>query len=458
LQPKTISRPTTETALLVGVLTPDGIASELEDGLDELAQLAITAGARIAERVTQSLPRLNSATYIGKGKVEELKRLVERHKADLVIFDDDLSPVQQRNLEKELKCKLLDRSGLILDIFARNARTSAAKTQVELAQLEYLRSRLTRAWTHLERQKGGIGMRGPGETQIETDRRLIGVRIATLRDQLERIDRQRQTQRKGRNDQTRVALVGYTNAGKSTLMNALADTTVLAENRLFATLDATTRQINIAPNKPVLLSDTVGFIRKLPHGLVESFKSTLDEVRESDVLLHVVDASHPNYEEHIRVVHQTLEELGAHEKPVLMVFNKVDVLEARGLIPALRAEYESAVFVSALRSIGLDRLKEELLALIESDYVERTALLPVAEAKSRAYVHSVAEVLAEDTVMARAFDEEPQLALQLRYRTSRKNAPDLDRMLARFAHLETVPDGGHHAGGDGAPGHAPDLD
>ena len=272
--------------------TPATTPAELRDGLDELELLTDTAGADTIARLTQNLPRVHGATFIGKGKVDELRQLVEKHKADLVVFDDDLSPVQVRNLEKAIKSednnvKLVDRSGLILDIFASRARSAQAKTQVELAQLQYLRSRLTRAWTHLERQKGGIGMRGPGETQIETDRRLIGNRIAVLKDQLEKIDRQRTTQRKGRLDQTRVALVGYTNAGKSTLMNALADAGVFAEDRLFATLDATTRQILLDTNKPVLLADTVGFIRKLPHALVESFKSTLDEVREADVLLHV---------------------------------------------------------------------------------------------------------------------------------------------------------------------------
>ena len=447
-----MTQPTTrrrETAVLVGVQTPDTTSDDLRDGLDELELLTDTAGADTAARLTQNLPRIHGATFIGKGKVEQLRKAVEKHKADLVVFDDDLSPVQVRNLEKALKSednavKLVDRSGLILDIFAERARTSQAKAQVELAQLQYLRSRLTRAWTHLERQKGGIGMRGPGETQIETDRRLIGKRIAVLKDHLDRIDRQRTTQRKGRADQTRVALVGYTNAGKSTLMNALADEAVFAEDRLFATLDATTRQVDLDTNKSVLLADTVGFIRKLPHALVESFKSTLDETRESDVLLHVVDASHPNFEEHIRVVNETLKELGARDKPTLMVFNKMDVLEERGLIQSLQAEYEHAVFVSALRGIGLEQLKESLLGLIESDYVERTALLPVTEPKSRAYVHRVAEVLEEETVLAQEYDDAPQPALRLRFRTSRKNAPELDRMLARFEQFTLV------LGGDGA--------
>ena len=425
-------------------MTPGVTAQTMTDSLDELELLADTAGAFVTDRVTQSLSHVNAATYIGKGKVAELKNLVAARDSDLVIFDDDLSPIQLRNLEKALGCKLVDRSGLILDIFARRAKTATAKTQVELAQLDYLKTRLTRQWTHLSRQKGGIGMRGPGETQIETDRRLIGRRMAVLTEQLDKIDRQRQTQRKGRSDQTRVALVGYTNAGKSTLMNALSGAGVFAENRLFATLDATTRTVYLDSNKPVLLSDTVGFIRKLPHKLIESFKSTLDETRESDVLLHVVDASHPNFEEHIRVVNSTLRELGADDKPTLMVFNKVDVLEERGVIQALKTEHEQAVFVSALRGIGIERLKAALLGVIESDYVERTALVPVTEPKSRAYVHRVAEVLGEETVLAQEYDEAPQPAVRLRFRTSKKNAPELDRMLARFEQFSLVP------GGDGA--------
>ena len=423
-----------EIAILVGVQTPSVREVDLEERLAELELLADTAGANVVERVTQRLPHIVASTYVGKGKVDEIKQLVERHKADLVIFDDDLSPIQLRNLERVLECKLVDRSGLILDIFARNAKTATAKAQVELAQLDYLRSRLTRAWTHLERQKGGIGMRGPGETQIETDRRLIGRRMAVLKDQLAHIDRQRTTQRKGRGMLTRVSLVGYTNAGKSTLMNALADAGVLTENRLFATLDATTRQVFLAPNKPVLMTDTVGFIRKLPHKLIESFKSTLDEVRESDVLLHVVDASHPHFEDHIKVVRETLNELGARDKPTLMVFNKLDELEVRGLVSALKAEYDHAAFVSALRGIGLDGLREQLLCFIEAEYVEREALLPVAEAKSRAHVHRVAEVLSEETVMASGHSE-PEPVVRIRYRASGKNASELDRMLSRFSHF-----------------------
>ena len=431
----------------MGVQTPDVSADDLREGLDELALLADTAGAVVAERITQSLPHPVTATYVGKGKVAEIKALVERHSADVVVFDDDLSPVQQRNLERELKTKLVDRSGLILDIFARRARSAQARTQVELAQLEYLRTRLTRAWTHLERQKGGIGMRGPGETQIETDRRMIGRRISVLKEQLGRIDRQRTTQRKGRREMTRVALVGYTNAGKSTLMNALADAGVLAEDRLFATLDATTRTTYIAQNKQILLSDTVGFIRKLPPQLVESFKSTLDETREADVLLHVVDAGHARFEDHMAVVRQTLAELGAHEKPTLLVFNKVDVLTERGLVDALRREHPDAVFVSALRGIGLKTLKTRLLEVAESDFVERAVLLPVEDSRARAHVHRVAEVFDEAMVVADDDGHEVP-AVRLRYRVGPKNADELSRMLAHFAHLRYL--GEASVGGDGA--------
>jgi len=432
--------PRPEVAILVGVLTPDVTPADLKEGLDELALLADTAGAVVATRVTQALSKIAHATYVGKGKVEEIRLLVEEHEADMVIFDDDLSPIQARNLERELKAKVIDRSGLILDIFARRARSAQSRTQVELAQLQYLRTRLTRAWTHLERQKGGIGMRGPGETQIETDRRMIGARIAVLKEQLTKIDRQRTTQRKNRQDETRVALVGYTNAGKSTLMNALAaGADVLAENRLFATLDATTRTALVAPNKSVLLSDTVGFIRKLPPQLVESFKSTLDETREADVLLHVVDASHSHFEDHMAVVGQTLAELGAHEKPTLLVFNKVDVLAERGLVQSLRDEHPDAVFVSALRGIGLDALKEQLVELAEADFTDRSALVPATEGPALAHLHRVAEVLSEKTVMADD-DGETVPAVLVRYRVGPKNADELARMLGHYAHLRYLSD------------------
>ena len=433
-------RSSIEKAILVGVITPESSRWDIEDSLNELEQLADTAGAIVSDRVTQSLAKINSATYVGRGKVDELKRLVSSRKSDLVIFDDDLSPVQIRNLEKALECKLLDRSALILDIFATRAKTAIAKTQVELAQLDYLRTRLTRQWTHLSRQKGGIGTKGPGETQIETDRRLIGDRMATLKDRLDRIDRQRTTQRKGRDRYTRISLVGYTNAGKSTLMNALAGANVLAENRLFATLDATTRLVPLDTNKEALLSDTVGFIRKLPHKLFESFKSTLDEVRESDVLLHVVDVSHPNFEDHIEVVRETLKELGALEKPTLLVFNKIDNVDEKGIFAALRAEHDDLAFVSAMRGIGLQDLKERLLNVMEKDFVERIVYLPVAEAKTIAHIHSVADVLAENYTYAQNGDPtiEPIAVARLHFRCARKHEADLEPVLARFAGLGAV--------------------
>lgn len=431
----------TESAILVGVVLPGLSRWDVEDSLNELELLADTAGAQVTDRVIQSLTQINPATYIGKGKVSELKGLVKQHNTDLVIFDDDLAPVQMRNLEKQLDCKLIDRSGLILDIFASRAKTAIAKTQVELAQLEYMRTRLTRMWTHLSRQKGGIGTKGPGETQIETDRRLIGTRIATLKERLEKIDKQRTTQRKGREQHTRVSLVGYTNAGKSTLMNALAGANVFAENRLFATLDSTTRLVNLAPNKEVLLSDTVGFIRKLPHNLVESFKSTLDEVRESDVLMHVVDVTHPRYEDHIRVVNQTLKEMEALEKPTLLVFNKIDALTEHGMVGALRMEYPDAAFISAQRGIGLDDLKTGLLGVIEADFVERIAYVPVSESKAISHIHQVAEVLAEDYMYAQIPDQEerPQAVARLRFRAAKKHAKDLSRLLDRFSNLTPIP-------------------
>ncbi len=432
----------TETAVLVGVVTPDASRWDVNDSLDELAELASTAGAVVTDRMTQSLSRVNPTTYIGTGKVAELKSLIGARGSDLVIFDDDLSLVQVRNLEKALDCKLLDRSALILDIFATRARSAAAQTQVELAQLDYLRTRLTRHWTHLSRQKGGIGTKGPGETQIETDRRLIGDRIAVLKERLEKIDRQRTIQRKGRAGFTRVALVGYTNAGKSTLMNVLADADVFAENRLFATLDATTRHVQLGANRRVLLSDTVGFIRKLPHNLIESFKSTLDEVRESDVLVHVIDMTHPRHEDHIDVVRETLGELGVADKPLLPVFNKVDRLEEPELLNALRSRFPEAAFVSALRGIGLGDLKERLLEVIERDFVERTAYVPVAEAKTIARIHREAEVMSEDYLYARNGEpvdeeapEEPIPVARLRFRCPRQFDRDIRPVLKPFAGL-----------------------
>ena len=312
-----------ETAVLVGVITQEQNEEMVNEYLDELAFLADTAGAVAVKRFTQKMDRPNGATFLGAGKIQEVATFVEENNIDLVIFDDELTPTQLRNIEKLFKARVLDRTNLILDIFAQRARTAHAKVQVELAQYQYLLPRLTRMWTHLERQRGGIGMRGPGETQIETDRRIILDKISHLKEQLDKIDRQMATQRKNRGQMVRIALVGYTNVGKSTIMNMLSKSDVFAENKLFATLDTTVRKV-VIENLPFLLSDTVGFIRKLPHDLVESFKSTLDEVREADILLHVVDISHPDFEEQIDVVNNTLHDIGAHSIPTYVVFNKVD--------------------------------------------------------------------------------------------------------------------------------------
>ena len=313
----------TEKAVLVGLVNSSQDEKQVKEYLDELEFLADTAGAVVLKKFTQKLDFPNKATFVGTGKLEEIGEYIKMMEVDTVIFDDELSPTQLRNIEKALECKVLDRTNLILDIFARRAQTSHARTQVELAQYQYMLPRLTRLWTHLERQRGGIGMRGPGETQIETDRRIILDKIALLKEKLKKIDMQKSVQRKNRGKLVRVALVGYTNVGKSTLMNLIAKSEVFAENKLFATLDTTVRKVVIA-NLPFLFADTVGFIRKLPHGLVESFKSTLDEVREADILMHVVDISHSGFEEQIETVHNTLDEIGAGNKPVIFVFNKID--------------------------------------------------------------------------------------------------------------------------------------
>ena len=312
-----------ETAVLVGLVTNTQEKEKVHEYLDELAFLVETAGGVTVDRFTQPLDHPNSKTYVGSGKLDEIRQYVKAAEIDMVVFDDELGGSQIRNIEKVLECKILDRTNLILDIFAKRAQTAHAKVQVELAQYQYLLPRLTGMWTHLERQRGGIGLRGPGETEIETDRRIIRDKISLLKKKLIQIDKQKATQRKNRGQLIRVALVGYTNVGKSTIMTLLSKSDVFAENKLFATLDTTVRKV-VVDNLPFLLSDTVGFIRKLPHGLVESFKSTLDEVRESDILVHVVDISHPEFEDQIKTVSQTLADIGAGDKNVIMVFNKVD--------------------------------------------------------------------------------------------------------------------------------------
>lgn len=380
-----------ERALLVGVYGPETPRLQAEEYLDELELLTYTAGGKTIDKILQNRIHPDPSSYVGSGKLRELKRRTGEQQIDTLVFDDDLSPTQIRNIEKETKAKVLDRSGLILDIFASRAKTAAAKTQVELAQLQYLLPRLTRFWTHLSRQQGGIGTRGPGESQIEMDRRMIDKRIARLKEKLEKLDQQRQTQRKGRSDLTRISLVGYTNAGKSTLMNALTDTEVLAEDRLFATLDSTVRQYQVA-NHDMLLSDTVGFIRKLPHDLIESFKSTLDEVRECDILLHVVDASSRMIEDYIEVVDDTLDDMGVDGKKSLLVFNKVDLID-RQRITELKRAYSDAVFTSAERGIGLGKLETRIKELVEEDYVTKTMKIPAAKYEGVAFLHRVANIL-----------------------------------------------------------------
>ena len=374
-----IDKESSERAVIIGLITPQQNEAKAREYLDELEFLADTAGAVTVRKFTQKVNGADSRTFVGKGKLEEIRQYVEDNEIGMAIFDDDLTAKQVANIEKELKIKILDRTSVILDIFARRAQTANAKTQVELAQYQYLLPRLTRMWTHLERQRGGIGMRGPGETQIETDRRIILDKISRLKAELKDIDRQKSIQRKNRGKLTRVALVGYTNVGKSTLMNLLSKSDVFAENKLFATLDTTVRKV-IVDNLPFLLTDTVGFIRKLPTHLVESFKSTLDEVRDADVLVHVVDISHPNFEEQIEVVNKTLSDVcGSADKPMIMVFNKVDAFsftpkDEDDLTPKTRANYsldelksswmsklgDDAVFISAKKGINIDELKAKI--------------------------------------------------------------------------------------------------
>ena len=378
-----------ERAIFVSVITPNNTEEQVTEYLDELEFLAETAGAQGVRRFVQKVDRPNSKTYVGSGKLEEIKAFIVENEIPLVIFDDELSPSQLRNLERELECRILDRTNLILDIFAQRAKTAYAKTQVELAQYQYLLPRLTRMWTHLERQRGGIGMRGPGETQIETDRRIILDKISRLKEQLKKIDKQMASQRGNRGNMVRISLVGYTNVGKSTLMNLLAKSEVFAENKLFATLDTTVRKV-VIENVPFLLSDTVGFIRKLPHQLVESFKSTLDEVREADILMHVVDISHPNFEEQIKVVKNTLQEIGAGKKPTFMVFNKIDAYkyveqDEFDLGPKKRENYSleelknswmykentPAIFISAKEKLQIDKLRNDLYKMVAEIHAGR---------------------------------------------------------------------------------------
>ena len=379
-----------ERAILIGVLYHGQEESEVEDYLEELSFLTETAGAEPVKRFIQKLDVPNPRTFVGSGKIKELALFVSENKIDIAIFDDELTPSQLRNIEDALACRILDRTNLILDIFAHRARTSHARTQVELAQYQYLLPRLTGMWTHLERQRGGIGLRGPGETEIETDRRVIRDRISLLKEQLKKIDTQMSTQRKNRGKMIRVSLVGYTNVGKSTIMNLLSKSDVFAEDKLFATLDTTVRKVVIG-NLPFLLSDTVGFIRKLPTDLIESFKSTLDEVRESDLLVHIVDISHPAFEEQIKVVNSTLKDLKVSEKPMILVFNKIDafsytIKDADDLTPILKDNYSlsdlkktwmssdkhhKTVFMSAKTKENVEELRKLLYEEVKKLHVKR---------------------------------------------------------------------------------------
>jgi len=383
------TQPITERVILVGLITRFQDAEKVNEYLDELAFLAETAGANTVKRFIQRLDSADSRTFVGKGKLEEIIAFIKASDIQIAIFDDELTPSQLKNIERLIGCRVLDRTTLILDIFAKRARTAQAKTQVELAQYKYLLPRLTRMWTHLEKQRGGIGMRGPGETEIETDRRVIRDKLSKLRERLSDIDKQNSTQRKRRGEIVRIALVGYTNVGKSTIMNVLSKSDVFAENKLFATLDTTVRKV-VLDTVPFLLSDTVGFIRKLPHDLVESFKSTLDEVREADILVHVVDISHKNFEEHIRVVNETLTDIGAIDKPILIVFNKIDAYifvakEEDDLTPLQREnislhEFKSlwvakenltSVFISALNKNNIQELRAILSGLVKQMHYKR---------------------------------------------------------------------------------------
>ena len=387
---KTITEDIGERAVLVGLITPTQNEAKANEYLAELAFLAETAGAKSEKRFLQRVDNPNPRTFVGKGKLEEIRQYIEDNAIDLAIFDDDLTSKQVQNIEKELKVKILDRTNLILDIFAKRAQTATARTQVELAQYQYLLPRLTRMWTHLERQRGGIGMRGPGETQIETDRRIILDKISRLKVELKNIDRQKSIQRKNRGKLTRIALVGYTNVGKSTLMNLLSKSDVFAENKLFATLDTTVRKV-IIDNLPFLLTDTIGFIRKLPTHLVDSFKSTLDEVRDADILVHVVDISHPQFEEQIEVVNRTLQEVcESKDKPMILVFNKVDAFtyvkkDDDDLTPRLRENIpleelkqtwmakmnDNCIFISARERINIDELKSRLYEMAKEIHMKR---------------------------------------------------------------------------------------
>lgn len=385
-----------ERAIAVSVAKKGGLREKSLEHLDELEFLAETAGAVVVEKIYQELEKPNPKFVVGKGKLEEIKETIAEEDVSLIIFDDDISPAQARNLENSLKIKILDRSGLILDIFASRAKTNEAKTQVELAQHEYLLPRLSGMWTHLSKQYGGVGMRGPGETQIETDRRMIRDRIKKLKEKLADVETQREQQRKGRESFTRFALVGYTNAGKSTLMNALTGSEVYVEDKLFATLDATTRSFDLPSGVEVLLSDTVGFIRKLPPHLVASFRSTLAEAAEADALLHVVDVSHQSFRDRIESVDNTLKFLKINNKPTLLVFNKVDLLEERDELTIIRSDFPDCIFISAKNGLNISGLLEKMESTLEDSVVTVDFLLPYSAAAKEGELYEIAESVSRE--------------------------------------------------------------
>ncbi len=415
-----ITRKNIERAMLVAIDTKEFSKEVVEEHLNELEELANTAGAETIFKIVQSKARIDAAFYIGKGKAEELAQLVELNDIDIVIFDDDLSPVQARNLENLFKRKVIDRSGLILDIFATRAKTKEAKTQVELAQLQYMLPRLTRAWTHLSKQYGGIGTKGPGETQIETDRRIIRTRIAHLKEKLSQIESQRSTQNAARKNTTRIALAGYTNAGKSTLFNLLTSADVFAEDKLFATLDSTTRSLEVHDTEKIIITDTVGFIRKLPPQLVASFKSTLSEVREADIIFHIIDASHPFYEDQLKVVDETLKEFGSKDKQVIKIFNKIDLISDKTKIDFIRNSHKDCLMISAKRGINISLLKTKLNEIVENSFVSEKVVLGLTESKKVSQIHSLAEVLETK------YDED---GIKIHYKTSKQNADKLKKII-----------------------------
>jgi GTPase len=408
--------------MLVAVLTRHINRELVEEHLSELEELADTAGAESIFKIIQSKSTIDPTFYIGKGKAEELAQLVELNDIDLIIFDDDLTPIQVRNLEKLFNRKIIDRSGLILDIFALRAKTKEAKTQVELAQLEYMLPRLTRAWTHLSKQYGGIGTKGPGETQIETDRRMIRTRIGHLKEKLKSIESQRETQSKGRKDFVRISIAGYTNAGKSTLFNLLTKSDVFAEDKLFATLDSTTRTVNFDSKEKILISDTVGFIRKLPVHLVASFKSTLNEVRESDIIIHMIDLSHPYFEDHLKVVEDTLKEFDSVHKKEILVFNKVDSITDKSIIGYVRNKYPKSVIISAQKGINISSLKEKIEDLIEESFIEEEIELRIEQTKLASQIHNLAEVTSVK------YNHETVL---FKFRANKENSEKIKKLLSK---------------------------